>query len=372
MGSRVFISDTHVSAGSGLKVSGKQHPWDWFTKNSKARLLHLLEWILWRTAHKQAGMWDKVDELVLVGDVFDNWVYPHDVKPPTFHEILTSDYASPVCDALNAIASAAKVTFVPGNHDMTLTANTLKDAGLKIDYCPAPYVRGGVRAEHGNLHALFCAPDPEGRELPLGYFISRIAATAKRDKKTTFLSVVGTVKRLLAIWKKDQPVVTGIFDEICCQAGLDGNDRIKMPDDLMNGAEPQIKSIRRLYKNIYDEFVAHDGPIDARWRLWGDAELLDLAACSQLLTHDEPVVIMGHTHKRKWFAANQMLFPDPHYVNTGAWIGPSNAAWAEVGKVRNGSVDVKAFRYKKNTHGLPMRHQRFPSVLHKLPFEGMI
>ena len=82
MGCRLFISDCHISAGLGLDTDASNpHPWEWLTRPDQARLLGFLKWVTTRAARGTASVPKPVDEVVLLGDIFDSWIFPHDVKP---------------------------------------------------------------------------------------------------------------------------------------------------------------------------------------------------------------------------------------------------------------------------------------------------
>ena len=95
---------------------------------------------------------------------------------------------------MNSIIQEGKilVTYVPGNHDLTITAaniesvlpgiNQARDAALGLGtYSPVDYP--AIAIEHGHRYNFFCAPDPisnqdiaPGTIMPPGYFFTRIAA----------------------------------------------------------------------------------------------------------------------------------------------------------------------------------------------------
>ncbi|MFN8017724.1 MAG: metallophosphoesterase [Acidimicrobiales bacterium] len=168
----VVISDVHL---------GTLAPTVWYQPHlHEPYLLRLLGWVERNAAH--------VRELVLLGDIVELWTYPADEEPPTFADIVAAHPAVLGPDgALARLVDAldGAVTYVPGNHDMGVTA---EEVGLvrsrrtgravrlveDVPYLPAPR----VAMAHGHHWTLFNAPasGPWG-ELPLGYFVTRAVAT---------------------------------------------------------------------------------------------------------------------------------------------------------------------------------------------------
>ncbi|MCC7318126.1 MAG: metallophosphoesterase, partial [Bacteroidales bacterium] len=140
-----------------------------------------------------------VKELVIAGDLLDEWFVP-----ATINTYLGKDQADfvqriaatnkGVFEVLNNIIQEKKIllTYVPGNHDLTITEssvelilpgiNQARDPELGLGtYSPAGYPQ--IAIEHGHRYNFFCAPDPfsnqdiaPGTITPPGYFFTRIAA----------------------------------------------------------------------------------------------------------------------------------------------------------------------------------------------------
>lgn len=139
-----------------------------------------------------------VKELVIAGDLLDEWFVPTDVD--TYEGEDQADFVQriaavnkEVIDVLNSIIQEGivLVTYVPGNHDLTITAknvdlilpgiNQARDKNLGLGtYSPTGYPQ--IAIEHGHRYNYFCAPDPfsnqnvaPGTIMPPGYFFTRIA-----------------------------------------------------------------------------------------------------------------------------------------------------------------------------------------------------
>ena len=177
------ISDIHM--GDERATAGK---YCWFGKNKDA-LESFLDLV------KTGGA---IKQLVIQGDLFDEWIVPFDVKPfdqsagihnshDYFSSIAIAQTNELIFEKLRAIASDPNIEliYIPGNHDMLLTEETLDSIipGIqwKSDiiglgkYSPVQE----VIMEHGHRYDFFNCPQPlvhPGHMLPPGYFISRMEA----------------------------------------------------------------------------------------------------------------------------------------------------------------------------------------------------
>src|SRR4028118_1830430 len=104
----VVLSDIHIGTNS---------PTNWYQKNfHEPYLSAILDYVINNAA--------AIQELILLGDIFDFWTYPPDRQPPTCADILN---ANPNIFGINGRLSQAltalegRVTYVNGNHDMNIT-----------------------------------------------------------------------------------------------------------------------------------------------------------------------------------------------------------------------------------------------------------
>jgi UDP-2,3-diacylglucosamine pyrophosphatase LpxH len=112
---RVFISDVHMSTKG---IGNYKHTYHWLSDKQIGNLSSFLDSLLIR----------RPDELVIVGDLLDNWVCPIDITPPSMSEILHAAHNRPIIDGLNKLMDAgAKLVFVGGNHDQLVTAADLRE-----------------------------------------------------------------------------------------------------------------------------------------------------------------------------------------------------------------------------------------------------
>jgi DNA polymerase II small subunit/DNA polymerase delta subunit B len=150
---------------------------------------------------KQVKESPNVKELVIAGDLVDEWFVPANVD--TYLGKGQNDFVQRVMlankgifDALNSVIKEGKirVVYIPGNHDLTISAENIdsilsgvhqvRDANVELGlgtYVPADYPM--IAIEHGHRYNFFCAPDPisnqdvaKGTIMPPGYFFTRIAA----------------------------------------------------------------------------------------------------------------------------------------------------------------------------------------------------
>jgi UDP-2,3-diacylglucosamine pyrophosphatase LpxH len=187
---RVFISDIHLGDARSWTGAGHPYPYAWIRRN-----IETLKAFLDETAQRQ-----DVAELVLLGDLFDQWIIPADLAP----NIRLDDIAESNREVIEKIGALPQkrieVTYVPGNHDMPFSLNDIqarKDFMARVlpevkyvcDDSAAPprvvYRRGLLAAEHGPMYCLCNAPDWSENPgtpllhksfLPLGYFVSRLVA----------------------------------------------------------------------------------------------------------------------------------------------------------------------------------------------------
>lgn len=174
----VVISDIHL--GANIKYAE--------INNNLEQLESFLE---------QIRVSRNVKELVIAGDLLDEWFVP--ATSDTYNGKNQSDFVQriastnkTVIDKLNQIIQEGiiKVTYVPGNHDLAISAenvdlifpgiNQARDARGLGTYSPSEYPE--IAIEHGHRYNILASPDPlsnqdiaPGTILPVGYFFTRLA-----------------------------------------------------------------------------------------------------------------------------------------------------------------------------------------------------
>lgn len=326
-----IISDIHMSNNAA---------YSWFKDQQAVVLIKMLN---------NAADNNQLDELVLLGDAFDLWLYPMNEPPCTFEEIIQywSQYvpsgakstAKTVIDALKrCIKNLPKVYYINGNHDMLVTkeqAESISSGGKHLLWTtPQAYKKDDYRlhAEHGSGVDMFNAPDKNSDTLngmPLGYYITRLVATAtdqaeKWQKLESMLHNFHKIHLLGAqqVTKTDQELgeilVHTIIDALMADLWIHGehvheNSEFVFADKSQNVTIGQVKDS---YHSLFGEWYT------------GDLEELlnNMLVCTRQngldwyakkLLESKPllqVVVFGHTHHGEQENVNNGV-----YGNDGCW-----------------------------------------------------
>jgi len=305
-----------------------------------------------------------VRELVLSGDILDDWylplTYPAYDDPAEFYRKVLKNNQTVVDAFNNLMASGIKLVYIPGNHDMLLASGVLDEALPGIVQARdskglGMYVTGDqmdIVIEHGHRYDVFSAPDHVSNKeltgsgdtiLPPGYFYARIAASWVKQGRPPI--------------KKDYPVITAVPDKSDAdQYGAYIYYRV------LNSEMNRITQMERFEDKVIDLKIAgfngsyslqdfypimqEDGTISAPTlfrnfqRTWAerqdmnqvkmpnsfveavagtlDPEYFFKRAMEQYLTNDGEinVVVFGHTHVPDY----RVLDNGKIYVNDGTWI----------------------------------------------------
>jgi len=319
---------------------------------------------------KQIHESPNIKELVIAGDLLDEWFVPATVD--TYAGNDQRDFVQriaktnkDVIDGFNKIIQSGKilVTYVPGNHDLTITAENVdlilpginqvrdKEQGLGT-YSPADYPK--IAIEHGHRYNFFCAPDPisnqdiaPGTIMPPGYFFTRIAALHVLEKYpqpgdtmrvvTPNISGGKSQSSLFAYWKiwewaiKYLPIKEK-FDEKVIVTNVNGFTKTYSVNDLLPyqrtaGGKLDVK----LFKGIQDTWnqrqilnrVAVNIPVAQAIAKASSAEETDNQAKAQYFMNpksDKRIVIFGHSHAAKIISSNNYNGQKSIYANSGTWI----------------------------------------------------
>lgn len=325
----VYLSDVHIGANA---------PVNWYQQSVHEPYLAAVLTYLRDTA-------SEIDELIVLGDLFDLWTYLPTQRPASFNDVLLANpkifggagEAGLLREVLAALGDRA--TFMNGNHDMTVTQADLNQISGKngavlqrIDQMTyAPKGGGGkVVCTHGHIFSVFCAPFAGGLlgTLPIGYFVTRLAAQWDKQqidenphkyRSVADMPNAGTPTG----WSFSRKNVDRILDGILHgQEGLaellfdviigDSADKQRRQKFIMpNGGAPDAPNAydlaRTTYKDSYDAWVAWadrypdifgdptfdpPGPF-ALGKVDFDDSLLHFA---KILGESHKVVVMGHTH----------------------------------------------------------------------------
>lgn len=355
----IIVSDIHIG-GPRATANG----YNWFADNV-TEFLKFLE---------DVSSSQQVKELIINGDLFDEWIMPMDVKPfeapvtnntEFFQSVANAPTMKPIINKLNEIADAGdiKVVYIPGNHDMLMTESAMKtifpNAIWKghTDTNNIPKGSGyyspvdGVSIEHGHNYDFFNAPDSltqSGSLLPPGYFVSRMFATNMVGPPQIEEDLVFSAGNIFfyAAW---EIVLWKIF----------GTIEPNVPS-IITGIDGYTKSYT--YNEARD--IYYDADIAGKWKerqeldgvyspeseaaallagtgvfIWGDLEFA--ARAQYFIPERAKIVIFGHTHMamvREYNNYNNEILSTPEsrfrirkqlgptkkiYANTGTWVNKS-------------------------------------------------
>ncbi len=331
------ISDIHL--GDSRAESGN---YCWFGKNANA-----LESFLDDIQNS-----DQVRVLVILGDLFDEWLVPYSVSPidpqaginntkEYFLAIAGSPTNSQIFDKLRTIAlnEEIELVYVPGNHDMLMTQEILEEiipgvtwkgdgAGLGI-YSPV----NDIIMEHGHRYDFFNCPqslvDP-GHILPPGYFISRLYAQgmSTQTMNKDALASDGSIEFLTA-WEIAYFYTIFHFDMTLPQPDsidilMGGIDGYSGPFTFNGARDMYANNIEDLWTETQTK-NAVPVPIDCCLQaIWNGHSDLFCAATKEYMEQSAPstysIVAFGHTHEpmlEVYPPGNQYT---SIYANSGSWI----------------------------------------------------
>ena len=352
----VIISDLHL--GNDLSYS------------ENVKHLQRLEEFL-----KEVRSSSTIKELVLGGDIFDDWYVP--TRVDTYGIGSQADFIRKtvaanqgVFNVLNGIIKDGKIklTYIPGNHDMGFTAenvdialpgvNQARDSEVKYGigtYNPEGYPQ--IAIEHGHRYDFFCAMTPNANEedapgatLPPGYFFARIAAnsftnpTTKEDATKVPLVMLNDQTNAeqrskyiyYNLWKNvieniiyvnddfSEPIIKtnvgnytktySINDILPENSPVDGS--IQM--NLYNGIFTQDNWDERLKYNNVDIMTIIDTAIVGSLHTTFIDEQSNVQYFSNSLSSAR-LVIFGHTHEPMIKSYVNLKNEPCLYVNSGTW-----------------------------------------------------
>jgi UDP-2,3-diacylglucosamine pyrophosphatase LpxH len=369
---RIFISDIHM--GDDRSMSG-DHPYCWFMKNVDT-LAGFLE--------EQRKAPD-VKEVVILGDLFDDWVIPTDIKPLTsFNNICSNKNNEKIIASMRALAADpdVKLAYVPGNHDMCMHNADMAQTRWFVEtvfpgiryICDSQgpvgtYNLGTIAAEHGHKYALFNAPwkNPDfDCFLPLGYFISRLVAYKVSKEGTEEDPRKILINFLKNVFSDRAGIIEDMLAAIAEDANLAPDGDINLNGITGYPASKKIKQIGKDYRNLIQSWKKSPEKVNIMTAIAGDAEDLSLAASDVYFNHlsnNTNIVIFGHTHvptmvphgidPSENFSNHDGETPWLNiYANCGTWVDKSESGCTYVeteevpGKMRH---YVRVMKYPEKT-----------------------
>ncbi|MFQ5328490.1 MAG: metallophosphoesterase [Thermodesulfobacteriota bacterium] len=305
----LFVSDIHLGAGNS---------WDWFdAKLEGPKLINFFQYVKNRHAKQK-----DIKEVVLLGDVFDLWVCPHNVKPHTFEQIIRHHAA--VVNGIKEMAAAVPTLYVNGNHDYQVTSQNISDAFEgKIRHIGNVYRRGNVLAEHGHQYALFNRPDAKNGgphlRLPLGYYITRLHTTlenSRGSKAKMIFQAIDESFQIMGAEKLPESVLDALKDAVEMPPKPKKVEKFTMghicPDQ-------QYDEVRERYRNLFDDWKDAVGFWQSIQMIMSELNRLGTVA-DRLCRDGVDIVIFGHSHDTK-MDKDTLFVKDRIYANCGYWCG---------------------------------------------------
>jgi|SRR5271157_3995149 len=361
---RIFLSDIHMGDGRSVNPGGTFKPYCWFYDTRP----QLLGAFLKRHCIDDGS----VSEVVIIGDLFDEWICPSQFDPTDpahpmppqgqqFVNIANAQQNKPVIEGLKELASQKRLTYLTGNHDMLADKAVIAQIFPGIAYVDAAdghsvyQTADGIWAEHGHWYGLFNAPYPakpgggfSGSRLPLGFFVSRITADEALKTgnslspgevfKEWIEHILSKVPDAENRAKAREKIFEQTVDDILVELfNTLVSDHAADPKGgaLLNGLDGipgtvSWQEVNKRYDRIYSKWEnSHADNVSPYDALWCDSKSLDPAARFVFGHEQARIVICGHTHEPE---CTSLLGPTPTpppeehsdmspiYANAGAWI----------------------------------------------------
>lgn len=330
MGSRRFyISDIHMNTENSLAGTSGGHPWGWLKQDRITQLAAFLDYA--------KGISD-LTEIVILGDLADNWVCPIDILPGTMQQVLNAAPNQPIVSRLKKLSQTGKirVTYLPGNHDMTMPGSLIHDIFPGMVYggdslSNSRFSNGRLSAEHGSAYALFNAPDRAnnpGTGIPLGYFISRVVATKARDSGNGDIPVLRHIDDLLEMIGPNT-LAESVLSTVMEEAGVTDKDTIFLQNETGKQSTITLGEVKVKFRNLFTQVQERVGLGMAIKYVLAEIGYLDDIADRICKASGINTVVLGHSHdweldKDKWFVKNRV------YANCGTWCEATKpCTWVE-------------------------------------------
>ena len=315
-----------------------------------------------------------IKELVIAGDMFDEWYIP--TRTNTYENKSQSDFIlktlaanKVIFDVINGIISdkKIKVTYIPGNHDMGFTPESIDLAMSGVNqardkeenglgtYNPDNYPE--IAIEHGHRYDFFCNiakdgadPNVKGTTFAPGYFFARIAANSfvnptTIDNRTKVPNVVLNDKNspeqvskyyYYILWKlvlENLIYVNDKFDDKIITTNIDNFTKTYSINNILpyNSADGSIQM--NMYNGLFTQ-TAWDSrqkannvlvmePIDTAIVGSLKTAYIDKQSLCQYFSNPLKkavrVVVFGHTHKTMMKDYTNLDGNPCVYANTGTW-----------------------------------------------------
>jgi UDP-2,3-diacylglucosamine pyrophosphatase LpxH len=327
-GKTIVVSDIHMS---------NQSAYSWFSDKNKEKFINFLG-----TLSKD----DQVNELIILGDFIDLWLYPLDIVPLTPQKIF--DINPDVVQAIQAcVENIPNVYYMNGNHDMELTEADLaplssggKSVRMLTTEEYSKKYNDKRHLEHGHMVDMFNAPDNSPDTLggfSFGYYITRIVAQKETGAHTEIMGkLADLVQKLhtshISLGSEvtlgssfGHFFISAIITALELYTGVNDKTQIRYSDPDLDKKNYTVGDLRDHYGSLFDTWFKN----------WGD-NLLNTMLTGLLpeglnwysnivLSKPSPpaVLVMGHTHHAIdtpydndgcWCDSGSLSDKTPHYV----------------------------------------------------------
>ncbi|MGB9176604.1 MAG: metallophosphoesterase [Methanoregula sp.] len=317
----VILSDIHIGDNSATC---------WYQKKyHEPYLIKALDYIGQNAA--------SIEEVILLGDIFDFWTYPCGSVPPSFSDIVNANpnILGPE-GKLKQIAEKVPVTYVNGNHDMNVGQNDIATLGKVRYHNNLRYVKdiatNRVLVTHGSEYTMFNAQDATTalNPLPVGHFVTRAISEHLVKNKLTpgqtaadlldngCPSKMDLLPGIIDAIKNPQSVAKILLDAFTSLPGVSKDTNVS----LLSGRNVTFREAETIYDNLGTQWVQKYGVLSAIKAAWADFNGNYIAWWAQrdALQRDNNalIAVLGHTHTPKNGLREALL----NYANCGYMCPP--------------------------------------------------
>jgi len=337
---------------------------------------------------------DTWDELVIAGDMFDEWVAPVDyltfadedgkllTERQFFQAIVEAN--KEIFDKFREVKNAGhKLVYVIGNHDMQVTAEDFEAVlpGL-FDQARTPGVEGmgeyqpekELFIEHGHRYDIFNAPykgkdgvdNISGSILPPGFFISKLNIGRSYNLPVTKGLDEFSSESLYDLFWTGASIILGADSVVTM---TDGMTRTYAYNEFAYTTSPLFKDIasyegenygwnkRCAYNKAFYVPDIFTSMIAGAIYDFCDKMGLHVLSETEMKPH---ILVWGHSHSPKFISLNDSEKGKVIYINTGCWIDAKKAkgevctsTFAVVTRKSDNTYDASLRRFDLETDGTP-------------------
>ncbi|WP_099467097.1 substrate-binding domain-containing protein [Konateibacter massiliensis] len=317
----IVLSDIHIGINS---------PTVWYRKEIHENyLLMVLKSIV--------DLADDVKEVILLGDIFEFWMYPPSQIPPSLDEIIAENpnvlgEEGALRQVLEAVQG--RMVYIPGDHDINIVKSDLYKLKSKSGYVIkfqygtySPTYDRSIQFMHGHECTVINAPYFISRiaPLPLGYFVSRAIAyrierlLEREPEKSiadfreysafSYEDFLPKLSFFYENFKLGVDVVNVLIDTLIEVTGMSEDYLIR----ISQFESATLREVRLMYQNkgiAGHQILQKDIVLQHTVMYKRSSALRD---CGEHLVH---ITVMGHSHFPVIYRSEH------HYINIGCMCPP--------------------------------------------------